>query len=246
MAEICFSDVNVEIPVYNGNYQSLKRHLINLSTGGLLNIDESGRTFISAIRNINIKITDGQRVGLIGHNGAGKSSLLRVLSGIYPPTKGLAEIRGNVVSLIDISAGFNRELTGRENILLRARLIGIELSKIKDKMNEIIEFSGLGIYIDVPLRTYSSGMQLRLAFSISTIVEPEILIMDEWLSTGDKEFRKMATNKLNDLITVSSILVIASHSQELIQKVCNRVIWLEHGIVKMDGNPIDVCSAYFG
>lgn len=148
--------------------------------------------------------------------------------------------------MIDISLGTDPEATGRENIYLRGALLGMTKSEINRSVNEIIEFSELGNFIDMPLRTYSTGMHLRLAFSVSTIVCPEILLMDEWLSVGDEGFKQKAEKRLSELVQATNILVVASHSKQLILNTCNRVIWLEHGQIRMDGDAQEVCTAYFG
>jgi lipopolysaccharide transport system ATP-binding protein len=183
---------------------------------------------------------------LIGHNGSGKTTLLRVLSGIYTPTQGSAIIDGHCVSLINISLGIDPDATGRENIRLRSAIMGMDPREITDKFDKIAEFSGLGDFLDMPFRTYSSGMQLRLAFATSTSVRPEILIMDEWLSTGDEDFKERANQRMRELVDSTKILVLASHSPDLLKKNCSRVVWLEHGRIKMDGDPHDVLSSYFG
>ena len=180
-----------------------------------------------------------------GHNGAGKSTLLRVLSGVYEPSFGAVKVDGAVGSLIDISLGIDLEATGRENIYLRGSLLGLSTKQILSKYDEIVEFSELGDFIDLPLRTYSSGMHLRLAFAVSTILNPEILLMDEWLSVGDEGFRQKAELRLNEIVQATKILIIATHSKDLILKTCNRALWLEHGKVRMDGCAKSVCSSYF-
>ena len=245
MAIIEFKNVNVDIPVYNANSRSLKKSLIQVSTGGILGSNESGVVVVKALDNLTFSLKDGDRVALLGHNGAGKSTLLRVLSGVYHPTSGSATVNGNIGSLIDVSLGIDPEATGRENIYIRGALLGLKRSEIHKKIQEIIDFSELGDFVDMPLRTYSSGMHLRLAFSVSTIVRPEVLLMDEWLSVGDESFKHKAESRLNDVVQATSILVIASHSRELVTKTCNRAIWLEHGKIKMDGSAVDVCATYF-
>ena len=246
MAHIEFKEVNIAFPIFNAESRSLKNKVLGLSTGGKLGVNAKGVTEIQALDHISFAFEDGARIGLIGHNGSGKSTLLRALSGVYAPQSGSISIKGDVVSLIGISLGINAEFTGRENILIRGSLLGLTRQQIKDCTEEIIAFTELGEFIDMPLRTYSSGMQLRLAFAISTTIEPEILLMDEWLSVGDENFKDKAEERMQQLAAKSSILVIASHSKEQILKVCNRVIWLEHGEIKMDGNPETVCNHYFG
>lgn len=246
MASIVFDQVCVDFPIYNASARSLKKRLFQVATGGQISANASGRVIIRAIENLTLTIKNGDRVGLLGHNGAGKSTLLRLLSGVYEPSSGRAEIKGEIGSLIDVSFGIDPEASGRENIYLRGALLGLTRADIKAKLEEIIDFSELGDFIDMPVRTYSSGMHLRLAFSVSTIIRPEILLMDEWLSVGDEGFRVRAEARMNELVESTHILVIASHSRDLIRETCNRVIWLEHGKIKMDGTPEDVTQAYFG
>lgn len=246
MASIEFSNVCVDFPIYNANGRSLKKRLIQVATGGQLGADQNGRVVVRALENLTFSIKDGDRVGLLGHNGAGKSTLLRLLSGVYAPSSGYAHISGDIGSLIDISLGIDPEATGRENIYLRGGLLGMGRSEINSQIEEIIEFSELGDFVDMPLRTYSTGMHLRLAFAVSTIVRPEILLMDEWLSVGDEGFKHKAEMRMTDLVKSTNILVIASHSRELVLRTCNRVIWLEHGKIRMDSDPQSVATAYFG
>ena len=182
----------------------------------------------------------------MGHNGAGKSTLLRVLGKVYQPSSGYAEIIGDVGSLIDISLGIDPEATGIENIYLRAALLRIPKIEVDKSLSELIEFTQLGSFIEMPVRTYSTGMHMRLAFAVSTMISPDILLMDEWLSVGDLAFQKKAEERLNKLIDRSNVLVIASHSRQLIEKCCTRAIWLEHGKIRMDDNPAIVCKEYFG
>ena len=246
MTSIVFDNVSVDFPIYNSNTRSLKNKLIQVATGGQLGADKHGRVVVRALENITFQLKDGDRVGLLGHNGAGKSTLLRLLGGVYEPTFGKSTIIGQIGSLIDISLGIDPETTGRDNIYIRGALLGLTRSQVKVKIDEIIDFSELGDFVDMPLRTYSTGMHMRLAFSVSTIIRPEILLMDEWLSVGDETFQHKVENRLNDLVSSAKILVIASHSKELLLNTCNRLIWLEHGRIKMDGNPKKVCAAYFG
>jgi lipopolysaccharide transport system ATP-binding protein len=246
MASIEFNNVCVDLPVYNATGRSLKKRVIQVSTGGLVRADKTGCVVVRALEGLTFTLKDGDRVGLLGHNGAGKSTLLRLLSGVYEPSSGSARIIGEIGSLIDISLGIDSEANGRENIFLRGGLLGMKKSDISKQINDIIEFSELGDFIDMPLRTYSTGMHLRLAFAVSTIVRPQILLMDEWLSVGDEGFKKKAEARMSELVESTNILVIASHSRELIMKTCNRAIWLEHGKVRLDGGAHDVCAAYFG
>lgn len=245
MSYISLKNVGVDIPIYNANTRSLKRKLFKAATGGVLDRDKSGLVVVRALRDINLELQLGDRVGIVGHNGAGKSSLLRVLSGVYKPTSGQVTIQGHAVSLIDMSLGIDPEATGRENIFIRAALLGMQKKKIKAQLDEIIDFSEIGDFIDMPVRTYSSGMHLRLAFSVATVIRPEILIMDEWLSVGDESFKQKAELRMQELVEATGVMVIASHSQELIKKVCNRVVWLEHGCLRKQGLPYEICEEYF-
>lgn len=246
MSLIEFKNVCVDFPIYNANGRSLKKRLIQVATGGQLGSDEQGRVVVRALEDLTFTLRDGDRVGLLGHNGAGKSTLLRLLSSVYEPSSGTALIEGDIGSLIDISLGIDPEATGRENIFLRGGILGMTKSEITEKLDEIIEFSELGDFVDMPIRTYSSGMHLRLAFAVSTIIKPQILLMDEWLSVGDEGFKNKAEIRMNELVKSTNILVIASHSRELVMHTCNRVLWLEHGRIKMDGDPTTVTAAYFG
>jgi lipopolysaccharide transport system ATP-binding protein len=246
MALIDFQNVCVDFPIYNANGRSLKKLLIQVATGGQLGADPQGRVVVRALEDLSLTLKDGDRVALLGHNGAGKSTLLRLSSGVYEPSAGVARIEGEIGSLIDISLGIDPEATGRENIFLRGGLLGMTRREISNRIDEIIDFSELGVFIDMPLRTYSTGMHLRLAFAVSTIVRPEILLMDEWLSVGDEGFKHKAEKRLTELVESTNILVIASHSRDLVMHTCNRVIWLEHGKIRMDGDPNSVCHAYFG
>jgi lipopolysaccharide transport system ATP-binding protein len=245
-ALIELKDVGVDFPVYNAASQSLKNRLLSSVTGGAIDREHDGVVVVRGLQEINLKISAGERVGLIGHNGAGKTTMLRVLSGIYHPTHGKATIQGECVSLIDISLGIDPEATGRENIRLRSAMLGFTPEQTRQHMDEIIEFSGLGDFIDMPFRTYSSGMQLRLAFAVSTTVNPQILIMDEWLSTGDENFRERAEQRMRRVVDGTDILILASHTRTLLQTNCDRIIWLEHGRIRMDDEAAKVLDAYFG
>ena len=245
MAQILFNNVSVDFPIYNAKGRSLKNMVLQATTGGKVDFD-SQYAIVRSLDNISFSLKDGDRVGLIGHNGAGKSTLLRTLGRVYRPTSGMAVIDGEVGSLVDISLGIDVEATGRENILIRGALLGLSKQAMEEKIEEIIEFSELGPFVEMPVRTYSSGMHLRLAFAVATVIRPEILLMDEWLSVGDAGFNEKAESRLLDLVNSCKILVIASHSRHLIESTCNRVLWFEHGQLKMDGNPDVVCQAYWG
>lgn len=246
MTLINFSHACVDFPIFNSKNRTLKNSFLSFATGGQLEKSVHGHMVVRALDNLNLSLCDGDRLALLGHNGAGKSTLLRLISGIYHPSCGEVVVQGTIGSLIDISLGINSEATGRENIFIRGYLLGMKKKEIISKLDEIIDFSELGNFIDMPLHTYSTGMHLRLAFAISTVIRPEILLMDEWLSVGDETFKKKAENRIMDLVTKTNILVLATHSRELAEKVCNRGLWLEHGKIAMDNNIKSVSRAYFG
>jgi len=238
--------VGVQFPVFNAATLSLKNRVLSSVTGGRIQRERDRHVLVRGLDDLSFQLQAGDRVGLIGHNGSGKTTLLRVLAGIYTPTEGEVRIRGQAMALINIGLGIDPEATGRENIWLRSAMMGIPPQQTRACMDEIIEFSGLGEFIDMPFRTYSSGMQMRLAFSVSTATQPQILIMDEWLSTGDEAFRTKAEARMNDMLANTEIMILASHDPNLIRHTCSRVLWLEHGQIRQDGPPETVIPAYFG
>lgn len=245
MAHITLDNVSIEFPIFNATGRSLTSSILKVATGGKLDADPNGRVLVKALTDVSFSIQEGDKVALLGHNGAGKSTMLRALGRVYSPTKGTAEIVGEVRSLIDLSLGINPEATGRENVFIRGQLLGLTKRETMEKYADIVEFADLGDFMEMPVRTYSSGMHLRLAFAVSTVVRPEILLMDEWLSVGDSDFQQKAEERLHDLVSGTKILVIATHSRELVEAVCNRAIWLEHGQIKMDGPVSKVVPEYF-
>ena len=230
MAYILLKNVCVDFPVYDATTgRSLKKQLMQAATGGLMGSNERGCMVVRALKNLSLELKEGDRLGVVGHNGAGKSTLLRVISKIYEPTAGAVTIDGKVTSLIDLSLGMDGSATGIENIFLRGALLGFNRRWLSTKVKDIVDFAGLGNFIKMPLRTYSTGMQMRLAFSIATLQQPEILVMDEWLTVGDAEFQEKAQQRLKHIVKKTSILIIATHSPELVQRTCNRMIRLERG-----------------
>lgn len=244
MPRIVLSNATVDFPVFDSSTRSLKKRMFNSVVGARIAQRSDGHVVVRGLDQVTFELNDGERLGLIGHNGAGKTTLLRVVTGIYSPTAGEAIIEGNCTSLINISLGIDPEATGRENIRLRGTLMGMSFREIQEKSDEIAEFTGLGEFFDMPLRTYSTGMQLRLAFAVSTALTPEILIMDEWLSTGDADFQVRANQRIRTIVDSSNILVLASHSMKVIQDNCTRVIWLEKGRIKLDGPVTTVLDAF--
>ena len=233
-SSIVANGLTVEFPIFENSHRSLKKKVLHLTTGGIIGNDAGNHPVVCALNRLDFMLKDGDRVGLVGHNGSGKTTLLRVLSGIYAPTRGSLKMSGRTASLLDVSTGVDPDATGFENIYLRGIMNGFRPSRIRDKIDEIADFTELGEYLNLPVRTYSSGMMLRLTFAISTSIDADILIMDEWLSVGDANFQEKAAKRLKALVDNASILVLASHSPDLIENVCNRKIQLEHGKIVAD------------
>ncbi len=198
----------------------------------------------TALDKVTLTLEPGEVVGVIGRNGAGKSTLMKLIAGVLKPTSGSVKVEGTIAPMIELGAGFDFELNARENILLNAAILGYSKEFILARMEEIIDFSELRDFMDVPLRNFSSGMITRLAFSISTVVEPEILLVDEILAVGDESFQRKSKARMQSLMHEGVTVLFVSHSLGDIQEICDRVIWLEHGRIKMDGPPDVVCAAY--
>lgn len=197
-----------------------------------------------ALKDITFSVNKEDVVGIIGHNGAGKSTLLKVISGIMKPTTGIVERNANIVPMLELGSGFDLELTGRENIFLNGAILGYSKQFLEDKYEEIIEFSELGEFIENPIRTYSSGMLARLAFSIACVVEPEILIVDEILSVGDSDFQAKSKNRMMELMGSGTTVFFVSHDIEQIEQMCNKVLWIEHGERIAFGETKEICEKY--
>ncbi|HEY4249730.1 MAG TPA: ABC transporter ATP-binding protein [Roseomonas sp.] len=230
MALISLKDVAIEFPLYHFGARSLKKRLL-----ARLKTDDSNRIVVAALRDLNIEINSGERVGLIGHNGAGKSTLLRTMAGIYAPVAGRLEVRGTVGSLIDPAAGIDPESTGIENIRLHCLYRGMERAATDAFIEEVGAFSGLGEFLDVPVRGYSAGMSVRLSFAMATAMTPEVLLMDEWFLAGDADFMKSAETRMHSLVGGAEILVLASHAHGILRRWCNRIIHLDRGRIIADG-----------
>lgn len=218
--------------------KSLKEYVVQLLRGKV-KYDE-----FWALRNVSFEIEKGEVLGIIGHNGAGKSTLLKVISGILKPTEGSVRVNGTVVPMLELGSGFDFDLTGRENIFLNGAILGYSEEFLNDKYDEIADFSELGQFIDVPLRNYSSGMVMRLAFSVATVVNPDILIVDEILAVGDAAFQEKSKARMMELMSGGTTVLFVSHSIKQIREMCSRVLWLEHGEMKMLGKTAKVCDAY--
>ncbi len=242
MVHINLQDVSVTFSIYNAKTRSVRNKLMSAIGGKVQSIDST--VYVNALDNVSLHIKEGERVGLIGHNGAGKSTMLKVLASIYEPTAGYVDISGWTSSLTDITMGMDPESNGYENILMRCIFMGMTLKEAKSKVDEIIQFSELEEYIDLPMRTYSAGMYLRLAFTIATSVVPDILIMDEMISTGDTPFIEKARKRMTRLIENAKIMVLSSHDMQIMSDICNRGIWMEKGKIRMDGAIDEVIDAY--
>ncbi len=221
--------VELSYPIYSMRAQSLRNAIANMAVGGRLLRDGKDVVHVKALDGISFSLKHGDRLGLVGHNGAGKSTLLKVLAGVYEPDKGRLIVDGRISSMIDIGLGLDAELTGIENIFNMGRMRGFSVKQIKAKIPDILDFSDLGQFIDLPLKTYSSGMTTRLVFGVATSLEPDILLMDEWIGAGDAGFFHKAINRLDNILKQSRVMVLASHSFGLIQEVCNKVLVLEGG-----------------
>ena len=246
MAYIKLKGVGVDFPVFNSSSRLITSSVVGAATGGRIGTDKSGNMSVSALQNISLELRGGDRLGIVGRNGSGKTTLLRVLAGVYSPTSGQIKREGSIASLLDIGLGISAESTGKENIYIRGLLMGLSKREVAKKIDEIIEFSDLGDFINLPVRTYSSGMLLRLAFAVSTSITADILIMDEWLSVGDEAFAERADERLSRMIDNAEILIIASHSKALIERTSEKVLLLDKGSIKEMGNLATVSLSYFG
>ncbi|MEL7444450.1 MAG: ABC transporter ATP-binding protein [Pseudomonadota bacterium] len=236
MALVKLENVGVEYLVREMHRTSLVSAAASFATGGDIDMSNHSKVLISALKDVSLSFKDGDRVGLIGHNGAGKTTLLRVLSGILAPMQGRIRIEGRLAGLLSIQLGLDQNASGYENVYIRARYMGCSEEEIMARFDDICEFSELGEYLHLPLRTYSSGMRVRLAFSIATAFEPDILILDEWLSAGDANFRDKAARRLKGLIAQSGIFFMATHQPGLMKQMCNKGVVLEKGRVTFQGD----------
>lgn len=239
MAKIDLDDVHLTFKVHQQKRVSLKEYLVR----GLFRKGSSA-VAVHALAGLNLRVRDGDRLGVIGHNGAGKSTLLKLIAGIYPPTGGALTVKGSICSLFDISLGFESEASGWDNITYRAYLQGESPASLKGKIHAIAEFTELGDFLNVPVRHYSAGMLMRLAFSIATAIEPEILLIDEVLAVGDLAFQNKAQARMKELMSTARVMVLVAHDLGTILNMCNRVVWMEHGVARMEGPAQEVVDAY--
>jgi len=242
MAHIKLTDVGVEFPIHNANSRSLQLQVFSALGGKLAR--HSRAVFVRALNGVNLDLQEGDRIGIVGHNGAGKTTLLRVLAGVYEPTQGALSIDGRLSSFTDITLGMDPEATGLDNIIFRCVFMGLSFAEARKLSPSIEEFSELGEFLRLPVRTYSTGMFLRLAFAISTSIEPEIIVMDEMIGAGDARFLEKAKRRLADLLTRVKILVVATHDSSIMESLCNKIVWLEHGEVRKIGPFTEVYPDY--
>ncbi|HEY2095854.1 MAG: lipopolysaccharide transport system ATP-binding protein [Pseudonocardiales bacterium] len=244
MVSIDIQHAFVDFPIFDAKTRSLKKAVLGRA-GGKIGT-ESRVPIIEALHDINLSLHQGARVGLVGHNGAGKSTLLRLMSGIYEPTRGSARISGKVAPVFDLGVGMDPEISGFENIMVRGLFLGMTRKQMQARVDDIAEFTELGDYLAMPLRTYSTGMRVRLALGVVTSIDPEILLLDEGIGSVDAEFLAKARNRLNALVERSGMLVFASHSDEFLVDLCDTAIWMDHGRVKAHGPLRDVLNRYKG
>lgn len=240
MSHIHVDNLSIDFHCYGDRSPSLKSYVSSFYKG----YRKSEKSQFRALSNVSLDISSGERVGIVGHNGAGKSTLLKALCRIYEPAEGKIEIKGRVAPLLEIGAGFHPEFTGRENIYLNGAILKYNRDELKRLEPEIISFSEISEFIDTPVKYYSTGMYLRLAFSLATAIQPEILILDEMFAGGDASFVKKATERMTEVVKQADIMILVSHDISLLRRLCTRVIWMDHGTVKDDGETSVVIDRY--
>jgi ABC-2 type transport system ATP-binding protein len=241
---ISTKDACVDFPIFDAKSRSLKKTVMGLVGGNIAT--EARVPVIEALRDISLDLEHGDRVGLVGHNGAGKSTLLRLLAGIYEPTRGFAEVRGRVAPVFDLGVGMDPEISGLENIIVRGLFLGMTRKEMEERIDDIADFTELGDFLRMPLRTYSTGMRIRLALGVVTSIAPEILILDEGIGAVDAAFLEKSKKRLSELVDRAGLLVFASHSDEFLRELCDTAIWMEHGRIREHGALEDVLAAYKG
>lgn len=243
MVSIDVQNASVDFPIFDAKNRSLKKSVLGRAGG---HITDAKVPVVEALRDVSLSLRQGDRVGLVGHNGAGKSTLLRLLAGIYEPTRGRAKIQGRVAPVFDLAVGMDPEISGLENILIRGLFLGMSRKEMERRVDEIADFTELGDYLTMPLRTYSTGMRVRLALGVVTSIDPEILILDEGIGAVDAAFLEKARDRLRDLVSRSGMLVFASHSDEFLVELCDTAIWMDTGEIKEQGSLREVVSHYKG
>jgi ABC-2 type transport system ATP-binding protein/lipopolysaccharide transport system ATP-binding protein len=243
MADIQLDNVSVAFPVYDNSSRSLKKRLVGAATGGRIR-SEAGPSVVQALENLTLHFQHGDRIGLVGRNGAGKTTLLRVLAGIYEPGVGTVRVDGHVAPLFDLLLGMDPEGTGYENILLRGLFLGMRGTDIEAQIDEIAAFTELGSFLELPIRTYSAGMRLRLAFAVSTSFHPDILLLDEGIGAGDAAFLEKVNRRLQEFTSKATIIVLASHSEQLVRQLCSTSVLMEHGRIIEFSSTSEVLALY--
>jgi ABC-2 type transport system ATP-binding protein len=243
LVSIDVQNASVDFPIFDAKNRSLKKSVLGRAGG---RITDAKVPVVEALRDIDLSLRQGDRVGLVGHNGAGKSTLLRLLAGIYEPTRGRARIHGRVAPVFDLAVGMDPEISGLENILIRGLFLGMSRKEMERRVDEIADFTELGDYLTMPLRTYSTGMRVRLALGVVTSIDPEILILDEGIGAVDAAFLEKARDRLRDLVSRSGMLVFASHSDEFLVELCDTAIWMDTGEIREQGPLREVVSHYKG
>src|SRR5437763_8077989 len=244
MVSIDVHNAFVDFPIFDAKTRSMKKKVLG-KVGGKIGTDTKV-PIIEALHDVSLTLREGDRVGLVGHNGAGKSTLLRLLSGIYEPTRGSAKVTGRVAPVFDLGVGMDPEISGYENIIIRGLFLGQTRKQMLSKVDEIAEFTELGDYLSMPLRTYSTGMRVRLALGVVTSIDPEILLLDEGIGAVDAEFLAKARKRLNGLVERSGILVFSSHSDEFLAELCDTAIWMDQGEIREQGSLREVLHHYKG
>ncbi|GAA4430073.1 ABC transporter ATP-binding protein [Actinokineospora soli] len=244
MVNIEVDNASVDFPIFDAKTRSLKKAVLG-KVGGKIGT-EAKVPIIEALHDISLTLKEGDRVALVGHNGAGKSTLLRLLSGIYEPTRGTARITGKIAPVFDLAVGMDPEISGLENIMIRGLFLGMTRKEMEARVEDISQFTELGDYLHLPLRTYSTGMRVRLALGVVTSIDPEILLLDEGIGAVDAAFMAKARDRLVDLVRRSGMLVFASHSDDLLFELCDSAIWMDEGRIKMHGSLREVLTAYKG
>jgi ABC-type polysaccharide/polyol phosphate transport system ATPase subunit len=245
MASVTLKNVSVDFPIY-GAQRSFRKELFARATGGFVQRDsrKGDRVVVKALTNVSLSLKDGDRIGLVGHNGAGKSTLLKVIAGVYQPVEGDIAVDGNLTPLFDTLPGLDGEDTGYENIVTAGLLFGLTRDQIESIIPDVEEFSELGEYLGLPVRTYSAGMTMRLGFAFATAMHPGILLMDEGIGAGDARFAERATRRMEQFVGRSRILVLASHSNEMIKSMCNMAALMQSGRILAVGAVDDILSQY--
>ncbi len=240
MNMIELSNVTLDYPVFSVKANSLRQAMINVSVGGKLFKNGSDTVVVRALNNLSVKVAEGERLGLYGHNGSGKTTLLRVMAGIYAPTHGVVRFGGTISSVFDVGLGMDAEATGEDNIMRLASFRGISREQVKKEFDNIAEFTELGQFLKMPVKLYSSGMVMRLAFAVATSFRPEILVLDEWMSAGDEAFMAKAATRMSSFAKDARAMVLASHSKQLLSANCDRILVLERGVIVREGTPEEV------